>query len=147
MELENRERIPPVKSVIQQLYIHLMPLLLFVPLFWVEITTFDWVVCVSLYFARMFFVTGVYHRYFAHKTYKTSRVFQFVLAFMAETSQQKGVLWWAAHHRIHHRTSDTPADPHSMKLYGFWYSHLGWIMSSEYKNTHFNLIQDFAKFP
>lgn len=66
---------------------------------------------------------------------------------MAQTSAQKGVLWWAAHHRIHHRTSDTPADPHSMKLYGFWYSHLGWILGPEYKETHFNLIQDFTKFP
>jgi stearoyl-CoA desaturase (delta-9 desaturase) len=94
----------------------------------------------------MFFITGVYHRYFAHKTYKTSRVFQFLLAWGAQTSMQKGALWWASHHRVHHRTSDTPEDPHSMKIYGFWYSHLGWILSAEYKETHYNLIQDFAKF-
>ena len=47
---------------------------------------------------------------------------------MSQTTAQKGALWWAAHHRHHHRHSDTPADPHSMKIYGFWYSHIGWIV-------------------
>ncbi len=141
MELEKREGISP-KSAIEFIVLHLLP----IGLFWTGATAFDWTLCISLYFIRMFFITGVYHRYFAHKTYKTSRIFQFLLAWGAQTSMQKGALWWAAHHRVHHRTSDTPEDPHSMKLYGFWYSHLGWILSSEYKKTHYNLIQDFAKF-
>jgi stearoyl-CoA desaturase (delta-9 desaturase) len=95
----------------------------------------------------MFWITGGYHRYFAHKSYKTSRWFQFIIAFMAETSAQKGALWWAAHHRHHHRHSDTPADPHSMKLYGFWYSHVGWIVGPDYKETDFKTIGDYAKYP
>lgn len=123
--------------------LHLVPFLAF----WTGATAFDWAVCAGLYFLRMFFVTGVYHRYFAHRTYKTSRVFQFILAFMAQTSLQKGALWWASHHRVHHRHSDTPEDPHSMKLYGFWYSHIGWIMGPEYKKTDYKLIGDFAKYP
>ena len=123
--------------------IHLLPLLLI----WTGATLFDWILCISLYFVRMFFVTGVYHRYFSHRTYKTSRVFQFILAFMAETSVQRGVLWWAAHHRHHHKHSDTPQDPHSAKIYGFWYSHLGWIMSREFDHTNFKVVGDFAKFP
>ena len=56
---------------------------------------------------------GGYHRYFSHRSYKTSRVFQFLLAFFAMTSAQKGVLWWAAHHRHHHRYSDQEPDFHS----------------------------------
>src|SRR5258708_757443 len=59
--------------------------------------------CAALYLPRMFFVTGAYHRYFAHRSYKTSRWFQFVLALGAVSTCQKGALWWAAHHRIHHK--------------------------------------------
>jgi len=100
-----------------------------------------------LYFFRMFWITGGYHRYFAHKSYKTSRFFQFVIAFMAQTSAQKGALWWAAHHRHHHRYSDTPEDPHSMKIYGFWYSHIGWIVGPDFKKTDYKTIGDYSKYP
>lgn len=123
--------------------------LLLLPLgaFWTGATFFDWMLCIFLYFSRMFFVTGVYHRYFSHRTYKTSRVFQFILAWGAQTSFQKGVLWWAAHHRDHHKHSDTVEDPHSMKIYGFWYSHIGWILGPDYKKSELDKIQDFAKYP
>src|ERR1700760_3721212 len=70
---------------------------------------------VALYYVRMFGVTGGYHRYFSHRTYRTSRAFQFVLALLAQSSVQKGALWWAAHHRDHHKYSDTPQDPHSYR--------------------------------
>ena len=145
MELEQRKA-PAAKSIVQQLLIHTVPLLALLPGIREHITTFDWVLAFSLYYIRMFFITGGYHRYFSHKSYKTSRFFQFIIGFMAETSMQKGILWWAAHHRVHHKESDKVTDPHSMKHYGFWYSHLGWIMGPEYKKTHFGLIQDFAKY-
>lgn len=131
------------KKEIGFLLVHLAPLLVF----WTGVTSFDWILCISLYFIRMFFVTGVYHRYFSHSTYKTSRLVQFLFAFFAETSLQKGVLHWAANHRTHHRHSDTPKDPHSKKIYGFWYSHIGWIVGPDYKETKLNLIKDFAKYP
>ncbi len=102
---------------------------------------------VALYYVRMFGVTGGYHRYFAHRTYRTSRAFQFVLACLAQSSLQKGVLWWAAHHREHHKYSDTPKDPHSYRDDGFWYSHMGWIMQKESEVTHFERVKDLARFP
>ena len=83
---------------------------------------------IGAYFARMVIVTAAYHRYFSHRSFKTSRAFQFILALAAQSSAQKGVIWWAAHHRWHHKYSDTPADPHSVRHKGFWYSHLGWIL-------------------
>ena len=58
------------------------------------------------YALRMFAVTAGYHRYFSHRSYKLNRFNQFLIAFLAQTSGQKGVLWWAAHHREHHRHSD-----------------------------------------
>lgn len=144
IQLEQRS---PIKFTISGslfIVIHLLPLLALLP--GIHVTFFDWMTCLFFYYFRMFFVTSVYHRYFSHKTFKTSRWFQFFLAFMAQTSMQKGVLWWAAHHRVHHKTSDTPADPHSMKLYGFWYSHVGWILGPDFNDTDYEGIKDFAKF-
>lgn len=99
------------------------------------------------YYLRMFGVTAGYHRYFAHRAFKTNRVFQFLLAFLAETSAQKGALWWAAHHRHHHRFSDQPEDIHSPARKGFWWSHVGWILASRYEKTNYAAIKDFARFP
>ena len=102
---------------------------------------------VALYYVRMFGVTGGYHRYFSHRTYRTSRAFQFFLAVLAQTSVQKGALWWAAHHRDHHKYSDTPKDPHSFVDHGLWYSHVGWILSSETEETDMSRIPDLARYP
>ena len=123
--------------------IHLLPLLAF----FTHVTRFDWCVAVVLYVSRMFFVTGGYHRYFSHRTFRTSRWFQAVLAFLAQTSGQKGALWWAAHHRVHHRHSDTPLDPHSRKEHGFWESHVGWIIGDSHEETDLELVKDLAKYP
>src|SRR5688500_16217139 len=91
---------PILKQEIAFGIVHLIPL----AAIWTGATLFDWIVCAVLYVVRMFWVTGGYHRYFAHKSYKTSRWFQFLIAFFSETSAQKGVLWWAAHHR--HRSEE-----------------------------------------
>jgi len=109
-------------------------------------STMFWL-CLGSYYLRMFGVTGGYHRYFSHRSYKTSRFFQFVLAFLAQTSAQKGVLWWAAHHRHHHKHSDTEKDLHSPKQRGFWWAQCGWILSSSTYETDWKYIQDFAKYP
>lgn len=99
-----------------------------------------------LYWSRIFFITAGYHRYFAHRTYRLNRFWQFVMAFGGTTAAQKGPLWWAAHHRDHHRFSDTPEDIHSPRK-GFWWSHVGWILCNRYKGTKFDRIRDFAKYP
>jgi len=114
----------------------------FVPFRWSYL-----IVCLAVLYVRMFFVTAGYHRYFSHRSFKTSRIFQFVLAFMATSSTQKGVLWWAANHRHHHRYSDTEEDLHSPSLFGFWWSHVGWILSDKYNRTQVDLIRDFFKYP
>ena len=96
---------------------------------------------------RMVGVTAGDHRYFAHRSYKTSRVFQFLLAFLAMTSAQKGVLWWAAHHRHHHKYSDREEDFHSPLQRGFWFSHVGWTLSEKHMRADLSLIKDFAQYP
>src|SRR4051812_41747139 len=101
----------------------------------------------ALYFGRMFFVTAGFHRYFSHRSFKTSRAFQFVLAVLATTSIQNGPLWWASHHRAHHKYSDTPQDLHSAPQRGFFWSHLGWVLVARYKETDWARVQDLARYP
>jgi stearoyl-CoA desaturase (delta-9 desaturase) len=106
----------------------------------------DFACCFALVFLRLFGVTAGYHRYFSHRTYKTSRVVQFLLAFLAQSSAQKGALWWAAHHREHHRYSDTDRDPHSPIRFGFWYAHVGWLFDGT-SRTDYERVKDLARFP
>jgi stearoyl-CoA desaturase (Delta-9 desaturase) len=94
---------------------------------------------------RIFAIGAGYHRYFAHRAYRTSRVFQFCLAFLAQTSAQRGILWWAARHRRHHKYSDTELDVHSPVQRGFLYAHVGWIFVPRNNNTDYAMVRDLAK--
>jgi stearoyl-CoA desaturase (Delta-9 desaturase) len=114
---------------------------------WAGISPFAVILCVALYFIRMFAVTGIYHRYFSHKTYHISRFTQFLFAIFAETCVQRGPLWWAYHHRHHHQHSDEEEDAHSPHVHGFWWSHIGWITSTRNFPTDYSQVKDLAKFP
>ena len=114
---------------------------------WTGVSVADVALCAGLYAARMFGVTGGYHRYFSHRTYKTSRVMAFILGFLAQSSAQRGILWWAGTHRHHHRFSDGPEDVHSPVRRSFVYSHVGWIFSTRYDRTDLSLVPDLAKYP
>jgi len=103
-------------------------------------------VCLALFWLRMFGVTAGYHRYFSHRSYKTSRAFQFVLALLGTLAVQKGVLWWSANHRVHHKYSDQEGDVHSPVRNGFWWSHVGWILADDYEETLYERIPDMAKY-
>ncbi|MGN6105347.1 MAG: acyl-CoA desaturase [Kofleriaceae bacterium] len=106
---------------------------------------FAWLV--GSYLVRMFAITAGYHRYFSHRTFKTSRAFQFVLALLAMSSAQQGVLWWASHHRNHHKNSDQPEDVHSPVQRGFWWAHVTWILAPRNRVTHLDRVKDFAQYP
>ena len=100
-----------------------------------------------LYFVRMWAITGGYHRYFSHRSYKTSRVFQFLIALLGQTSAQRGVLWWAAVHRHHHLHSDTIEDVHSPRHQGFLYAHFGWIFNPSNMKPDYGTVKDLTKYP
>ncbi len=130
------------RSSIPFLALHLLPLLAFVTgVTWRAV----WL-AVALYFVRMVAITAGYHRYFAHRSYRMGRVAQFVLAFVGASAAQKGPLWWAGHHRSHHKYSDTERDIHSPKR-GFLWSHIGWILCDRFNRTDTDSIKDFAKYP
>lgn len=105
------------------------------------------ILCVTLYWLRIFAIGAGYHRYFSHRAYATSRTFQFVLAFLAQSTAQKSVLWWAAKHRHHHLHSDTEQDVHSPGQHGFLYSHLGWIFARRHDVTDLVKVADLARYP
>jgi stearoyl-CoA desaturase (delta-9 desaturase) len=111
---------------------------------------FSWLgiaLCAASYFVRMFGITAGYHRYFSHRSYKTSRFGQVVLALLGVISTQKGPLWWAAHHRNHHKYSDEPEDLHSPRQRGFWWSHMFWILVERHKKADMSKIKDLTKYP
>lgn len=114
---------------------------------WVGVSRAAVVAAVILYFLRVFALTGGYHRYFSHNAFKTSRAFQFVLAFVGASAAQRGPLWWASHHRLHHQHPDSEDDVHSPSRHGFWWAHIGWLLCPKYATADLGRVKDFAKFP
>jgi stearoyl-CoA desaturase (delta-9 desaturase) len=113
---------------------------------WTGVTWGSVALALALYFLRIFAIGAGYHRYFAHRAFRTSRICQFALGFLAQTSAQRGVLWWAARHRQHHRYSDTAADIHSPVQRGFLYAHLGWIFVPKNETTDYAAVRDLARY-
>jgi len=136
---------PELVNVIKQFAFWLVHFACFFAFF----TGASWIaigVCFFLYILRMFAITGGYHRYFSHRSYKTSRLFQFLLGLLGTTAAQKGPIWWSSHHRHHHRHSDTPEDVHSPIVKGIYYAHIGWVLSTEFVHTRYELVKDLTAF-
>lgn len=125
------------------LLVHLSCLLIF----FTGVSLRDLLLCITLFYTRMWAITAGYHRYFSHRSFKTSRTFQFILAFLCQTSAQQGILWWSAKHREHHRFSDTPNDIHSPRQFGFFFSHVGWIFSRRKGVADYSYVKDLLVYP
>jgi stearoyl-CoA desaturase (delta-9 desaturase) len=113
---------------------------------WVGVSPIALIVAGALYVVRMFAITAFYHRYFSHKAFKTSRAVQFFFALLGASCVQRGPLWWASHHRNHHRHADTEQDLHSPAQHGFWQSHVGWFLTRRGFRTDVSVIPDLNKF-
>jgi stearoyl-CoA desaturase (delta-9 desaturase) len=103
-------------------------------------------VAIALYLVRMFAITAFYHRFFSHRAFRASRGWQLAFAVLGASGVQRGPLWWAAHHRSHHRESDGPLDPHSPRRKGFWTSHVGWLLTRANFRTRLELVPDLARY-
>jgi stearoyl-CoA desaturase (delta-9 desaturase) len=123
--------------------VHLSCLLVFaVPFRWSLVA-----LALGGYAVRMWAITAGYHRYFSHRTFKTSRAFQFVMAWLGTSSMQNGPLWWASWHRRHHKYSDGPLDPHSPVQGGFWHSHFGWALDGQHGEPDLSNVRDLVRYP
>ena len=112
---------------------------------WVGVSPTALALCMALFALRMFAITAVYHRLLAHRAYQAPRWLAFLGAFVANSSGQRGPLWWAAHHRRHHRDSDRGEDAHSPLQHGFLRSHLLWFMTPAAFRTRLEAVPDLAK--
>ena len=130
-------------------WLRIVPFLLLhvavVAVFWVGVSPVAVLVAVAFYALRMFAITAFYHRYFAHRTFKTTRVMQFLFALLGASATQRGPLWWAATHRTHHRHADTDRDPHTPRK-GFRYAHLGWFLTRRHFEYDRALVKDWTRF-
>jgi stearoyl-CoA desaturase (Delta-9 desaturase) len=132
-----------LRDALPILTIHALCLgILFTGWSWTAVT-----VAAALYFSRMFVITGFYHRYFSHRTFRTHRIVQFAFALFGTMAAQRGPLWWAAHHREHHRHSDHEPDPHSPWWRGVLWSHTGWFLTERGRATNWKAIPDWRKYP
>jgi len=102
---------------------------------------------VASYVLRMWAITVGFHRYLAHRSFRTSRAFQFILALLGTAAMQNGPLWWVSWHRRHHRHADGPEDPHSPIVRGFWHAHIGWVFDGTHDATSLSTVKDLARFP
>lgn len=99
--------------------------------FWTGVSPAALTAALILYLVRGFGVTAGYHRLLAHRSFRAGRPVQFLLALAGSLATQGGPLWWVAHHRSHHRYTETDRDIHSPRTQGFWRSHMGWMLSAE----------------
>lgn len=114
---------------------------------WSGVTWPAVLICVTLYWLRIFAIGAGYHRLFSHRAYKTSRAFRLFLAILAQSTMQKSVLWWASKHRHHHLYSDTELDVHSPRHTGFFYSHVGWIFAHRHDTFDESNVADLMRYP
>ncbi len=113
-------------------------------------TGFSWAAVWALaitYVVRVFALTAGFHRYFSHRAFKTSRPFQFVMAWVGTSAAQLGPMWWAANHRHHHQHSDKEADIHSPVVKDAFWAHIGWVMCRAYGEIQHDRIKDLSKYP
>jgi stearoyl-CoA desaturase (delta-9 desaturase) len=114
---------------------------------WTGVSATALAVAAASYAVRMFALTAFYHRCFSHRTFRASRTVQFVFALIGAACVQRGPLWWAAHHRNHHRAADTEHDPHSPAIRGVLWSHMGWFLTPRAFRTDLRRVPDLARYP
>lgn len=104
-------------------------------------------VAVGLYAVRMFAITAFYHRYFSHRTFRTSRAAQFLFAVLGNSAAQRGPIWWASLHRQHHAHSDEEGDAHSPVQHGFYWAHIGWLTARDNLAINPRYVPDLLRYP
>jgi stearoyl-CoA desaturase (Delta-9 desaturase) len=98
-----------------------------------------------LFGASSMAITMGYHRLFAHASFRTSRLIEFLLLFFGAGAYEESALKWASMHRRHHQFTDTDKDPYNIKR-GFFYAHMGWFMFYK-QSVEYNNVNDLQKNP
>ena len=72
-------------------------------------------------------ITAGAHRLWAHKAYKVKWPLEILLMIFNTIAFQDAAVDWARDHRLHHKYSETNADPHNATR-GFFFAHVGWLL-------------------
>lgn len=130
------EKRPPMKivwrNVLLMTILHLAALysLSLIPV--AHVYTLIWALGVYIY-AGIGITAGA-HRLWAHRAYKAKLPMRALLASMQSTAFQNSIFEWSRDHRVHHKYSETDADPHNAKR-GFFFSHIGWLLVRKHPNV------------
>ncbi|XP_018304659.1 acyl-CoA Delta(11) desaturase [Mycetomoellerius zeteki] len=81
-----------------------------------------------------FGITAGVHRLWSHKAYKAKWPLRLFLVFLFTITGQKDVYTWALDHRVHHKYSETDADPHDARR-GFFFAHVGWLFTTPHPDV------------
>lgn len=114
----------------------------------IKVNTTIWIAAFVLAVFRGLAIGAGYHRYFAHRTFKFTRwerLSQFLLAAWGSSAAQGGVIYWSGTHRDHHRFTDQEGDPHSPKLHGYWWAHMGWMFRKQHVVA--SNVSDLTRYP
>ena len=126
--------------------------------FWgVGVGVVDVVLLFSGYVLTVSGVTVGLHRYFSHRSFKTSKPVEAALAILGSMAVQGTVTGWVAEHRKHHALSDKEGDPHSPwtprgkgplgKLGGLWHAHIGWFFTTKALDPRERFARDWIDDP
>jgi stearoyl-CoA desaturase (Delta-9 desaturase) len=74
------------------------------------------------------------HRLYTHRTFKANLKMRIMLMLMQTSALQNDMIEWVRDHRVHHKFTDTDADPHNSKR-GFFFSHIGWLMCKKHPDV------------
>lgn len=85
----------------------------------------------ALYVVSGLGITAGAHRLWAHKSYKAKWPLRLILMIFNTIAFQDAAFHWARDHRVHHKYSETDADPHNATR-GFFFSHVGWLLCKKH---------------
>ncbi|EDW28086.1 GL27314 [Drosophila persimilis] len=88
----------------------------------------------ALYVVGMLGITGGAHRLWAHRSYKAKWPMRLILIIFNTIAFQDAAYHWARDHRVHHKYSETDADPHNATR-GFFFSHVGWLLCKKHPDV------------
>ncbi|XP_055374919.1 acyl-CoA Delta-9 desaturase-like [Condylostylus longicornis] len=122
----NKEFHPQIRwpDLIVQVSLHLGLVYGFYLLFYAKYLTVLWFFTVLV--GSGFGITAGAHRLWSHRAYKAKLPLRLILIFLFTIAGQRDAYTWALDHRIHHKFSETDADPHNAKR-GFFFAHVGWL--------------------
>ncbi|CAL1685253.1 unnamed protein product [Lasius platythorax] len=114
------------KNVIILTYIHLAGLYgLYAAFFYAKLWTVIWFYAVGV--LTNIGVTAGTHRLWCHRSYKAKWPMRIILMLLQASAFQEDIYMWVRDHRVHHKYTDTDADPYNARR-GFFFSHIGWLM-------------------